>query len=335
MANTEIEIRAGDWFVVKQPAEIAASLDSAGTLDGLPFMPEMLEYCGRRVRVLRKAEKSCVEIPGGSYPIREFINNDVFLLDGLRCSGDDHDGCQRRCMFFWKSAWLTKATEIVSEEAPADRERASLRSRLKTKISPDRYFCQSTELVRSTVLTPIGAARILAKCIRDVASGAVSVSEMFWLVTVPLYRKLRDRLVGRPFLKGDLKQTPVGDLRLQPGEIVEIKSLEEMRQTLDSRGRNRGLVCDIELGKFSGTRYRVLSRLDQMVSESDGRMRKLQGTVILDGNMCMCARVLGGCPRLEFCYWREIWLKRVNVEPVTCSPPGPSEEQSVCLSRNN
>jgi hypothetical protein len=269
------------------------------------------------------------------YPIREFINNDVFLLDGLRCSGNDHDGCQRMCMFFWKTAWLRKATGELSDVAPTDRETAELKSKLKTKVGPERYFCQSTELARSTVVTPMGPTKILSKCIRDVRTGAVSPSNMFWLIVVPLYRKVRDRLIGRPLLKGDLKQTPVGNLGLQAGEIVEIKSLEEMRQTLDTRGRNRGLVCDIELGKFCGTRYRVLSRLDQMISESDGRMRKLQGTVILDGNLCMCARVLGGCPRREYTYWRELWLKRVNSEPINGSQTMSEATQAVCLGSKN
>jgi len=36
--------RAGDWAEVKSADEILASLDERGCLDGLPFMPEMLQY---------------------------------------------------------------------------------------------------------------------------------------------------------------------------------------------------------------------------------------------------------------------------------------------------
>jgi hypothetical protein len=36
---------------VKTAAEILATLDSEGKLDGLPFMPEMLQYCGQTVTV--------------------------------------------------------------------------------------------------------------------------------------------------------------------------------------------------------------------------------------------------------------------------------------------
>ena len=136
---------------------------------------------------------------------------------------------------------------------------------------------------------------------------------MMSLVIVPLYRKVRDRVAGRPRLSGKLTKTPVGTLGLKPGELVEIKTLAEMQETLDTKGRNRGLVCDIELEKFCGTRDRVRSRLDKMISEPTGEMRKVEGTVLLEGNSCMCARALGGCPRLDYCYWREVWLKRVDI----------------------
>ena len=49
-----------------------------------------------------------------------------------------------------------------------------------------------------------------------------------------------------------------------------------------------------------------------MISEATGEMRKVEGTVYLDGNLCMCAWSVGGCPRQEYCYWREVWLKRVD-----------------------
>ena len=128
------EVKANEWVEVKGPLEIAQTLDADGTLDGVPFMPEMLEHCGKRYRVLRRAEKTCVELPGGVYAIREFTNNDVFLLDGLRCSGASHDGCQRGCMFFWKSAWL-KGSVDAPKATPHSQDLAILASRLKTKIS--------------------------------------------------------------------------------------------------------------------------------------------------------------------------------------------------------
>jgi hypothetical protein len=297
---------------VKSAEEIALTLDASGTLDGLPFMPEMVEFCGRRFRILRRAEKTCIEAPTGAFLIREFRGGEVFLLEGLRCSGANHDGCQRLCMFFWKAAWLRLVPDRHPDAGNQLHSIQEIRPTLRTKIDAERYFCQSTELGNATRIEPIGAFRILWKCLRDFWSGGIGLFEAIALIFAPLYRKVRDRVVGRPRLLGNLKRTPVGALNLQPGELVAIKSLSEIRETLDTQGRNRGLVADIELGRFCGSRYRVRSRLDRMISESNGRMRHPEGTVLLEGNTCLCARALGGCPRLEFCYWREVWLERVS-----------------------
>src|SRR4051794_29217404 len=107
MKNLDFKLRSGDWVEVKNAQEIAQTLDTSGLRDGLPFMPEMMGFCGQRFQVRRVAGKSCVEVPGGfKYQIREFRNNDVVVLDMPRCSGAGHDGCQRACTLFWKKAWL-------------------------------------------------------------------------------------------------------------------------------------------------------------------------------------------------------------------------------------
>ena len=66
--------------------EIAATLDDRGELDNLPFMPEMLVYCGRRFEVWKRAHKTCDEAAGGA--IRK-LKNAVHLKD-VRCSGEAH-----------------------------------------------------------------------------------------------------------------------------------------------------------------------------------------------------------------------------------------------------
>ena len=65
-------VAAGDLVEVRPAREILGTLDAGGTLGGLVFMPEMLEYCGRRFRVSRRAEQGDLDsvsiqrdIPGG------------------------------------------------------------------------------------------------------------------------------------------------------------------------------------------------------------------------------------------------------------------------------
>ena len=130
------------------------------------------------------------------------------------------------------------------------------------------------------------------------------------LVLRPLWRKATHRF-SRPPLAGTLTRTPVGHLNLQPGEWVQIKSKQEIQQTLDPLGRNRGLVCDHGMCTFSGGRFQVRNRLEKMIAEPTGEMRRLEATVILDGLTCFCWNVVGGCPRDDFIYWRELWLERV------------------------
>ena len=316
-SGIDSELRPGDWVQIKSPLEIAQTLDDEGMLDGLPFMLEMLELCGQNAVMARRAEKTCIEFPGGGYKIREFLNNNTFVLEGLRCSGKAHDGCQRGCTLFWKKSWLRK---VDGQEAAAPDNFAGqeeLRAKLKTKASPTRYVCQSTELARATI--PLTRPRILLKCLHDLQSGSRSVMETSWLVLIPAWRKATRR-IRRGRLTGTLKKTPVGRLGLQAGEWVTIKPESEVVKTLDNCGRNRGLIFDEGMGDHGNKKFRVRQRLDRMISEPTGEMRYMDATVILDGLKCTCSNVLGGCPREDFTYWREIWLQRTD-ETVLSSCP--------------
>ena len=105
MGQRSAKLRRGDFVEVKAPDEILQTLDAEGASDHLPFMPEMLEFCGRRFRVSRRALTICFSGPGAS---RGFRADDVLTLDGVRCSGSAHDGCQKGCMIFWREDWLRK-----------------------------------------------------------------------------------------------------------------------------------------------------------------------------------------------------------------------------------
>ena len=52
-------LRAGDVVEVRPAAEILASLDSDGSIDRLPFMPEMLQFSGKRFTVDNRADTTC------------------------------------------------------------------------------------------------------------------------------------------------------------------------------------------------------------------------------------------------------------------------------------
>jgi hypothetical protein len=113
--------------------------------------------------------------------------------------------------------------------------------------------------------------------------------------------------------------TPSISLNLQPGELVRVKSHEEILRTLTTESRNRGMSWDAEMVPYCGKTYRVLKRVTSIVDEQTGKMQALKNPcIILDTVVCQ-ARYSGCrmfCPRSIYPYWREIWLERVGLEPV-------------------
>ena len=98
-------LRCGDLVEVRSKSEILATLDENGELDGLAFMPEMLEFCGHRFRVGRSAHKTCDTITGDNLGRRM---ERCVHLENVRCDGSAHGGCQAACLIFWKEAWLKR-----------------------------------------------------------------------------------------------------------------------------------------------------------------------------------------------------------------------------------
>jgi hypothetical protein len=297
----------GDIVEVKTPAEILQTLDDDGSLDYMPFMPEMVEFCGRRFRVSKRAIKTCLSGLGPS-TMRMFKSDDVLLLEGLRCSGALHDGCQKSCMILWREAWLRKVTDVTDETRVNPGGCQRLRSRLKTTAAKS-YFCQASELLKTTV--PMSRWKRLGACFTDIHQGNCSASEMVKRIGIWLFWRIRRQLMGE-YAHGKKKITPAESLNLQPGESIEVKSMENIKDTLDEQGHNRGLYFSPDMHLLCGRRCLVRNRIDKLIVDGTGEMRKLHNTVYLEGSLCGCSHVaFGGCPRGEFVYWREIWLRRM------------------------
>src|SRR5512132_592219 len=78
-----LRLRAGEWVEVRSAAEILSTLDDTSCLEGMPFMPEMLQYCGKRFRVYKSSHKTCDTIE--TYVIRRMSR--AVHLENLRCDG--------------------------------------------------------------------------------------------------------------------------------------------------------------------------------------------------------------------------------------------------------
>lgn len=135
-----------------------------------------------------------------------------------------------------------------------------------------------------------------------------------------LLRKLRDRIEGARLDPTPPSAAPGASfppLDLQPGDRVRIKSLEEIRDTLDENGKYRGLSFMSLMADYCGGTYTVRKRIDRFFDERTRRLLKLRGVVILDDVFCEPPRDSGreyaGCDRTCFFFWKEAWLERVAV----------------------
>lgn len=102
-------------------------------------------------------------------------------------------------------------------------------------------------------------------------------------------------------------------LGLRPGELVEVKSIDDILATLGPNRKYKGLLWMTGMRKFCGKRYRVLKRIEKILLETNGESRKMKNTVILEGVMCDGSE-FGDCDRSCFHFWREAWLKRIEEE---------------------
>ncbi len=110
--------------------------------------------------------------------------------------------------------------------------------------------------------------------------------------------------------QSDAPQAPE-TLNLRPGELVEVKALEEILATLDGNRRNKGLLWMTGMSRYCGRRYRVRRRVERIMLESNGELRNMKNTVLLEDVMCDGV-AFGGCDRSCFHFWREAWLRRVS-----------------------
>ena len=111
-SGSERPLAIGDVVEVRSEEDILAGLDERGELNGLPFMPEMLQFCGRRFVVDKIAHKTCDTVNSQGIQRME----DTVHLAGLRCDGSAHGGCQAGCLIFWRTEWLKPVRQVAGAE---------------------------------------------------------------------------------------------------------------------------------------------------------------------------------------------------------------------------
>ena len=344
----ERKLGVGDWVEVRSKEEILSTLDPTAELQGMPFMPEMFTFCGQRFQVYKRAHKTCDTV----FPVRGRRVAQAVHLE-TRCHGEAHGGCQAGCLIFWKEAWLkpvggqptvpaASPVEPCFESSDAASKPACTEADVWTRAEvsdphggASTYVCQATRLPYATTDLRWWDIR---QYLEDYASGNVGVWRIICGLVYSAYYSLTQLGVGlgrplqwfydkfHPLWRGTLfprktgfipdgRPTPLATLDLQPGELVRVKSHEEILQTVSVHSKNRGLHWDAEMVPYCGGTYRVLKRVTKIIDENTGKMREMKTPcIILDSVVCQSrystCRLF--CPRSIYPFWREIWLERVG-----------------------
>lgn len=309
--ETQLLFRAGDWVRVRDLDSIRSTLDTEARLNGLPFMPGMIPFCGRRFRIAKVADTICLD------NAVHRLGACVVLQTSRRCDGESYRGCQFGCHFLWRNEWLEVANVDQStvqrgqiDDGPAFTKLVQLVCSKTTQDDGRQQLirCQATAL--RELASPLSAGQ-LAQYRRALTNNRRSLGEIVSFGWYLIRKKLTRQ---NDSLEGSCKQrTPVTNLGLQIGEKVRVKSLEEIRNTLDEGGCNRGLWFDREeMAMYCGQEMLVTRRIERIVDEMSGKLIELKvPSVALSEESCS-GFFRRFCSRGMLFMWRECWLERVD-----------------------
>lgn len=256
-------------------------------------------------------------------------------------------------MIYWKTDWLKQvedgSTRLINASSASDSSERSAyiggvcteddvsRATLSPTVgenSARRYSCQATQLpYASKDLSPWDIRQYL----EDITSGNVGLARWIRGFIYISYQNLINLGIGLgqplrllfdfvnplwggpkyPRWPGTIpagEQTPIATLNLQEGELVRVKSHDEILATCSTEYKNRGLYFDGEMVPYCGGTYRVHKRVTQILDEKTGEMMPMKTPCIILEDVVCKARYSNCrmfCPREIYPYWREIWLERI------------------------
>jgi hypothetical protein len=102
--------------------------------------------------------------------------------------------------------------------------------------------------------------------------------------------------------------------RLKAGDVVMVRPLDEIRQTLDRTGKHDGLKFLRPMEQYCGETHRVMKRVKYILDDRTHVMRKTRHTVLLEGVICHGEGIYGreNCDRSCFFFWKDAWLVKLS-----------------------
>lgn len=100
--------------------------------------------------------------------------------------------------------------------------------------------------------------------------------------------------------------------QMRPGDMVMVKSRQEMRKMLDPWGKYKGCLFTGRMYEYCGKTYTIFKEVDYFYDEVKQRMCKCKDIVLLDNVLCNGRQklYLEDCDRSCFYFWHKDWLKK-------------------------
>lgn len=102
------------------------------------------------------------------------------------------------------------------------------------------------------------------------------------------------------------------EIPLNKGDIVRVRSKDEIVRTLDPFNELKGCAFLPEMEKFCGTKQLVFKRMRYFLDERDYKLKKTNGLILLENVFCSGTPVFGECDRSCFLFWREEWVEKTD-----------------------
>lgn len=300
------DLLPGDLVQVRSLPEILAMLDEHGCMDGLPFQPEMVQYCGKHVRIFRCLDK--IYDYGRTKQMRRLDR--CVLTSGLRCDASAHGECQARCYLIWRTEWLRRVDS--RQPPPLPMATPAIPAGISAfATAGNRYRCQFTELHAASREFPLLSLR---RDLVPLLSGNYSFPA--WLTSMltrvfNFMQRLRGGLCYPPMPPMGDHASPLCE-SLKPGDEVRVLPISDIARTLDRRGKNRGLWFDVDMIKHCGMTFTVNGRVEKIIDDATGLMRTMKTPCITLDGIDYSGEGLNFNSQHDPTFWREYWLQRVD-----------------------
>ena len=102
---------------------------------------------------------------------------------------------------------------------------------------------------------------------------------------------------------------------IKAGDLVRVRSKEEIRNTLDDQDKYKGCLFVNDMWHYCGGTYRVFKVVNYFYDEARYQIKKCKDTVMLDEVICSgdtSKAFKQKCDRSYYFFWKTAWLEKYN-----------------------